>query len=82
MSRQALTYEDLQRDKPDALCIAHASNSDDINIWCDQLEYKDGYINFTVINGAWSGKLYPDGTIVVPFTGVIAVVVFPYEKMN
>tara|TARA_R100001086_G_scaffold249981_1_gene192266 strand:- start:1613 stop:1861 length:249 start_codon:yes stop_codon:yes gene_type:complete len=82
MSRQALTYEDLLRDKPDSFCIADVDTPNDIRLWCDQLEYKDGYIVFTVINGAWHGKLYPDGTILVPFTGDRKVVVYPYENRN
>lgn len=36
----------------------------EVNLWCTG-KYKGEVLHFDVINGLWSGKLYPDGRLVV-----------------
>jgi hypothetical protein len=60
------------------IAIAHPDSPKEVNLWCTiNRSYEDGKIDFYVINGAWNGILYPDGSMKVKETGTI----FPAIKV-
>lgn len=47
------------------MAISYAGKSE-VSLWCDNLQTKpDGTITFDVINGGWSGEIWPDGTLFI-----------------
>ena len=54
------------------IAIAYPDRPTEVNLWCTvEKVLPDGSITFYVINGAWNGILYTNGTFKVNMTGTI-----------